>query len=293
MKDYLCSLAVCGHVRYRRHFAAFIAYLAILSSAAFGADKISPFGLHVAAFLVSLEKETNAQVPKGEVIAFDLGNALFPVEISRLIAFGTANLQLPEQLRQGSISIIDVHEFECTKGQEGRKAKYQNNIYGWGYTIELVSWNSEEYVLRLSSGRPWSFAVAETSGPLDRTHLCAIRLSKEFLVFGITPCSAVPLLSAKIPTDEKSSWKLTRRVAPNYPEYLRQRRIEGVVTVAVRIHPDGHIDPHTFAFRSCPHVLFGESAFAAVREWRYEYAGENLLEPVIAMVTVNYKLRGR
>jgi protein TonB len=63
--------------------------------------------------------------------------------------------------------------------------------------------------------------------------------------------------------------RVTRRVAPDYPDGARRRQVEGTVEVEFTVMRDGRVsDPIVVA--ADPPDVFDAAAVSAVRRWRYE-----------------------
>jgi protein TonB len=57
--------------------------------------------------------------------------------------------------------------------------------------------------------------------------------------------------------------------APDYPASARRKGVEGIVVVAVEVHPDGHCENARLAESSGSDAL-DDAALSAIRKWKYE-----------------------
>jgi TonB family protein len=84
--------------------------------------------------------------------------------------------------------------------------------------------------------------------------------------------------------------RISKKVAPHYPETARQNRVEGSVGVDVRIGVNGI--PAINRVVASPSPDLAESAVDAIKDWRYQPAtwdGKPI--EVETVLTVNYALR--
>jgi periplasmic protein TonB len=83
--------------------------------------------------------------------------------------------------------------------------------------------------------------------------------------------------------------KKIRHVAPAYPDFARQARVQGTVVIDAIIGPDGHVTRATIR-QSQP--LLDQAALAAVRQWVYTPTKLNGTPiAVIMTVEVNFRLQ--
>jgi TonB family protein len=94
---------------------------------------------------------------------------------------------------------------------------------------------------------------------LNRAFLCAVLV----LVLGST--GFLPTLWSQTP-DQSPDRKLINRVEPHYPVTLERLYIGGVVRIEIVILPTGIVQTATLLGGS---PILGQSAIAAVKQWRY------------------------
>jgi len=97
-------------------------------------------------------------------------------------------------------------------------------------------------------------------------------------VFAVLATSVLALSLAGAQTvNEEGKRKTKSRTAPTYPELARRMNISGKVKIEVVIAPDGRVRS---AKAVGGHPLLVQSCLDAVRDWRYEPAGEETVQLV-------------
>ncbi|SRR6266446_4760138 len=81
--------------------------------------------------------------------------------------------------------------------------------------------------------------------------------------------------------------KLTKRVIPQYPARARQTHMQGKVTLAIIVEPDGTVSSPTVEKSTRPGFGFEEASIHAVGQWQYKPAllGEKALRVRYQVVT--------
>lgn len=72
--------------------------------------------------------------------------------------------------------------------------------------------------------------------------------------------------------------KLLKKVDPDYPQFLRERGIEGAVRVKVTVQADGKVREVQVVGGN---PILAESAISAVKQWRYSPADGETIEEVV------------
>jgi TonB family protein len=91
--------------------------------------------------------------------------------------------------------------------------------------------------------------------------------------------------------DLPNGWtrKVVKEVAPDYPAYLRKKRIAGAVVVRMWVQPDGSV--LRAEARYSPHPELVPLATAAVLQWRFEPAKEGDKRVLVLEMPITFELR--
>ncbi len=108
--------------------------------------------------------------------------------------------------------------------------------------------------------------------------LCGLAAMSQF------PLRAAPEEEAHRISDSKARANLVHQDRPLYPRHARKKRIQGTVTIEIRINRQGEVED--------ARVLSGpmelrKSALVAVLDWKYS---TELELPALCNVDVNYRL---
>lgn len=95
------------------------------------------------------------------------------------------------------------------------------------------------------------------------------------IAFLTVPIPGTPLLAQQAQPEARR--KAVQKIEPSYPTMARTLRLSGTVKVAVKVAPNGKV---VSAEALGGHPLFTQVAVDAVRQWRFETAGQQTEEVV-------------
>ena len=84
--------------------------------------------------------------------------------------------------------------------------------------------------------------------------------------------------------------RIVHKVLANYPDQAKKEGLSGKVVIELTVAPDGSVK-HAAVVRS-DHEIFEEPSLDAVRQWRFEPAGNGESRPdIVHEVTIQFRLK--
>jgi len=91
-----------------------------------------------------------------------------------------------------------------------------------------------------------------------------------------------------VPLPNSSSRKILKEVAPDYPAYLREKKIAGAVIVLLWVRPDGAVERTEARYSAHPELI--PLATAAVEKWVFEPAPEGDKRVLVLEMPISFSL---
>lgn len=103
------------------------------------------------------------------------------------------------------------------------------------------------------------------------------RLSTALIVFGLLMTCIAQTTSRGLYAQDHSQRKVTKTVAPTYPEEFKNQKLGGVVHLSAVVAPDGSVKGITPMSGNRALV---DAAIEAVKQWKYEPSNYTTTEEI-------------